>query len=480
MSEQPKSRDEYEKSPPTDKDYTGPRFEYAFSSKPYSPYFSKASCPNGAIYGTFKRGATSMHGSIQYPFELTPQEVRGYQLIDYQRTKEQLAAAEKPFKLSDYEVPPLPSLYKFQITGYENSHPDTYMLGLGTIDDQNHFTGAIKHQDSDKNLREPAEYNVGSSTIYAWEYTSNSDEYGYYTALATKLPITNITLINQNTEQQGAVMSEQLITDADIVNIFRSNEQQVYHKVGDTERNVVANIDKLEYFKGYAKGMNGLIDKVQANASLEIVIAEVQMLTNQFNLVDKLGDYSPSYPNTHETPPFLQGQIKGITEGVQTLRGIDITKYIENAPTQSKQNIPEYPALTKEEREEHTAFVGVMLKNYPTADIENLNKLCGIASEMTKHSVNNANGVLSSEKFNTLTDLQEVQIAKLVKDLPGLKYNLDYEPRGAAIKFELPQGQTNNMGGYAVPEINSNKLAPKKTNEIVSPFSNNQSKGQTR
>ncbi len=100
-----KSRAEYEISPPLDDSYTGPRFEYAFSSKPVFPYNSLESCPNGAIYGTFKRGATSMHGTIQYPFELTPQEVKSYKLIDYQRTPEQLI--EKPFNPSDYEVKPL-------------------------------------------------------------------------------------------------------------------------------------------------------------------------------------------------------------------------------------------------------------------------------------------------------------------------------------------------------------------------------------
>jgi hypothetical protein len=382
-----KTRAEYEISPPTNDNYTGPRFEYAFISKPVFPYNSLESCPNGAIYGSFKRGATSLHGTIEYPFELTVREVNAYKLIDYQRTKEQLI--EKPFNISDYEVKPL--------------------------------------------------------------------------------------------SNQGATMSDQLDpATAKNTDTFKSTEQQVKNKVFETEQTVIENIDKLEYYKGYAKGMNGLIEKVQASVSLEIVVSEVQKLTEQYNTLNSMKDYSPSYPNKHENPRFLQGQITGITEGVQTLRGIDITKYIENAPAPQKQALPEYPALTKDEREEHTAFVQTMQKNYPTADIENLNKLCSIASEMSKHTFNNNNSTLSTDRFNTLTDHQELQIKELIKDLPGIKVTLDYEPRGAAIKFDLPQGQINNLGGYAVPEIPSNKLAPKKTNEFASPFINTTTKGQVR
>ncbi len=151
-------------------------------------------------------------------------------------------------------------------------------------------------------------------------------------------------------------MSDQVITDTDIANIFKATEQNVHNKVSATERTVIENIDKLEYFKGYAKGMNGLIEKVQASVSLEHVVAEVQMLTNQHNMLTNHKDYSPVYPDKHENPRNLEGQIKGITEGVLTLRGIDITKYIENQLPPEKPQLQEYPALTAEERKEHTDF----------------------------------------------------------------------------------------------------------------------------
>ncbi len=388
-----KTRAEYEISPPFDKDYTGPRFKYGFPQKSVFPYNSLASCPNGAIYGSVYKSTSPLDGGIgtvEYPFELTVSEVKAYKLIDLQRTKEQLAAAEKPFDLSDYEVKPL-------------------------------FQGANDMSDQ-----------LETATV-------------------------------ENTD------------------IFKSTEQQVHKKVLETEKTIIENIDTLEYYKGYAKGMNGLIEKVQKNVSLEHVVNEVQMLTNQYNLLNGKNDYSPSYPDKQENPCYLQGQITGITEGVKTLRGIDVTKYIENYPTPKTPAIPEYPLLSEKENKEYVSYVQVMQNNYPTADVENLTKLCIIANDMKKLMIQQSEGNLSEDKFNSLTDNQELQIKNIInKDFPGIKVNLDYEPRGAAIKFDLPQGQKNNLSGYAVPEISSNKLTPKKTKEFASPFMTTLSKNQSR
>jgi hypothetical protein len=96
-----------------------------------------------------------------------------------------------------------PQLYKFQIIGYEESHPDVFILGLGTIDEQNRFTGTLKHQDYGRDLSKPAECNAKSDPYCAWTYAYGNYYYGYYYAvLVTALPITNITLVQQ--QEQGA------------------------------------------------------------------------------------------------------------------------------------------------------------------------------------------------------------------------------------------------------------------------------------
>lgn len=114
-----------------------------------------------------------------------------------------------------------------------------------------------------------------------------------------------------------------------LIERFHIKEQDTHTNIRTKEQALVENIQAFEYYKGYAAGMNGLIERVQNKESLQNVIGEVQMLGDALSLHLKKGGYTPMYPNNHETPDFLKGQINGIVDGVKTLRDIDITKYVE-------------------------------------------------------------------------------------------------------------------------------------------------------
>lgn len=135
-------------------------------------------------------------------------------------------------------------------------------------------------------------------------------------------------------------------------------------------------------------------------------------------------------------------------------------EYIGNYPLVQNQSPYIFPSLTKEETKELTDFTKAVKSNFPEAKPETLHQLCTIASDMTKYTLQNGTGTLSNASFNALTDAQEIRVKDLLaKDLPGVKYRLDYEPRGAAIKLELPDKQSNSITGcYCVPEIPKNKL----------------------
>jgi hypothetical protein len=214
-------------------------------------------------------------------------------------------------------------LYKFQISGYEESHSKTYMLGLGTIDDQNRFTGKLKHENFNIDLSLPTKYDAKSDPdiTHAYAYGNYGGGAGSHTVHVSSLPITNITLAN----------------------------------------------DKL--------------------------------------------------------------------------------------------SLPDYPGLSPADKKELTSFIETIKTNCPDAKIENITKLCTIASDLKDLTVKNMTGKLEDETFNRITDQKELDVKMILKDLPGVKERFDYEPRGAAIKLELPQQQSNSITGcYAVPEIPKVKL----------------------
>lgn len=88
------TREEHENSPPFSDEYTGPRFKYGFRNRPYGI----ATCPKGAILMTYKpeeKDQGSRHGTIEYPFRLTKDEVYNYELVDFEQIKENLQQFDK-------------------------------------------------------------------------------------------------------------------------------------------------------------------------------------------------------------------------------------------------------------------------------------------------------------------------------------------------------------------------------------------------
>jgi hypothetical protein len=112
----------------------------------------------------------------------------------------------------------------------------------------------------------------------------------------------------------------------------------------------------------------------------------------------------------------------------------------EALPIIKETNLPiqqpafDFPALAGAELAAFAAFVQRM-KNIA---IENLVKLCQIASDMSKFTVQNDKGILSAEKYNDLTDHQEKQVMLIVA-----KAEFTYTPGQPAILID----------GHPVPEI---------------------------
>jgi hypothetical protein len=82
------SRAEYEAKPPFDDTYSGPRYKYGMRNRPYG----FATAPKGAILMTYKpedKEHGSRHGTIEYPFKLTKDDVRSYELVDFPTIKQQ-------------------------------------------------------------------------------------------------------------------------------------------------------------------------------------------------------------------------------------------------------------------------------------------------------------------------------------------------------------------------------------------------------
>lgn len=118
------------------------------------------------------------------------------------------------------------------------------------------------------------------------------------------------------------------------------------------------------------------------------------------------------------------------------------------------EGLPDFPKLSKTDREDMNMFANNFLDSFPKADLTELVKLSPIALQMTKYGVQNCNGLIDTDKYDTLTKKQEVQIKEILKPYPGIGIRLDYECTGAAIKLQMPNGRTLN-----VPEYSSRKLA---------------------
>lgn len=81
-----KTREEYEIAPVFSDEYSGERFKYGFRNRPYD--FS--TCPKGSILLTWNfndKENGSRHGTIEYPFQLTKEEVSNYELVDFTAIK---------------------------------------------------------------------------------------------------------------------------------------------------------------------------------------------------------------------------------------------------------------------------------------------------------------------------------------------------------------------------------------------------------
>lgn len=82
------TREDYEAKPPFDDEYTGPRFKYGMRNRP----FGIATAPKGAILMTYKpedKESGSRHGTVEYPFQLTKEDVANYELVDFPAIKQQ-------------------------------------------------------------------------------------------------------------------------------------------------------------------------------------------------------------------------------------------------------------------------------------------------------------------------------------------------------------------------------------------------------
>lgn len=459
------ARQIYTIAPPDTKDYTGERFKYGFTAKAEFPYFSLASCPNGAIYGTFNKNDTannSKFGTIEYPFPLTDKEINLYNLIDFQPEKTIKSPSETT---NDYTIA-------------NDSTIMQIMVDAGIVKDQTDRKGTdlyVIKNDVTENIINKYKYN---DFVTEQQYGKNN-EIWYVIPYAYD---NTVTFPETSQIPKEIAMSDQLITESEIAALFTNNETNAKAKVIESEKEVVESINNFDYYRGYVKGMEGLIEKVENKESLTVVIDEVQMLTNQYNMYTANNlNISPSYPAIHkDNPQFLKGQIHGIVDGVKTLRDINIGKFIEETPGLAAKPIPDYPTMTGEERHEYKEFVKVMRQNFPKAGIEDMNKLCSIAHEMNQNTVKNTNGSLSDEQHEILIQKEQVQLQGIVNEnFKGIKVNCDYEPNSSAIRLELPKGHVNDKtNSYSIPEIPMHKLTMPNANLVTQ--SQTQNTGRSR
>lgn len=123
--------------------------------------------------------------------------------------------------------------------------------------------------------------------------------------------------------------------------------------------------------------------------------------------------------------------------------------------TQTKTNLPtqqpafDFPLLAGAE---FAAFVQFVQRMKDIA-VENLVKLCQIASDMSKYTVQNEKGTLSNEKYNDLTDSQEKQVLAIAPKAeftyatgqPAILINGQPVPEIAKSQFVQPQQQKSTQ-----------------------------------
>jgi hypothetical protein len=155
----------------------------------------------------------------------------------------------------------------------------------------------------------------------------------------------------------------------------------------------------------------------------------------------------------------------------------DANTLSEKILTEYKQSLsPKFPQLSESEAQELSSFTKNITQHFPEVKPEKLHQLCIIASDMQKLTIQNTNGTLSNEKYNSLTDTQENLIKAITtKDLPGTIASLSYDAATPSIKLWIDGMNPHVTEGkvYPVPEIPKNKLtiAPitaKTATEIVS------------
>lgn len=97
---------DWKTKPPFSEDYTGPRFKYGFRARP----MSIATQPDGAILGSYKpdekttdtNGKETRYGTVEYPFQLTADEVSNFELLDLNGAAFDASAAEFEAKKADF------------------------------------------------------------------------------------------------------------------------------------------------------------------------------------------------------------------------------------------------------------------------------------------------------------------------------------------------------------------------------------------
>ncbi len=203
-----------------------------------------------------------------------------------------------------------PKTYKFQITGYEESNPNTYMLGLGTIDDQNRFTGTLKRQDYDRELAEPAEFNAKSDPMCAWD-SAIYDFHGGSVSVAS-LPISNITLVQQQEQGKTAIYPSLTESEKQELSSFTAI---IKHHYPEAKRETLHQLCTIasDMTKLTAQNVNGTLPDATYNSLTDSKEKEITKLLKDLPGVTAHLSYDQTVPALKlEVPASWKGTVNAI------------------------------------------------------------------------------------------------------------------------------------------------------------------------
>ncbi len=196
-----------------------------------------------------------------------------------------------------------PQLYKFQIRGYEESHPYEYMIGLGTIenpsfqtiDNNSFFTGNMKLETSRSILTNKADFDVKSDCYRAWNGVNGmGDGYGGYSVSVTSLPITNITLVQQ--QEQTTPYSKLSPTEVKELNDFTTAVKNNYPEAKPQNFHQLCTIAS-DMAKYTMQNANGTLSDVSFNALTDAQERQIKdLLVKDLPGVKCRLDYAPHGP----------------------------------------------------------------------------------------------------------------------------------------------------------------------------------------